>query len=128
MENSLLLARLIGPYIILVGIAVLLNIKIFQQIMDDFLKSPALTYITGLITFSIGLAIVLFHNIWEADWRIIITLFGWMALIKGAWLVILPQTLSKTAKIFLKNTKLLVIPWSIMILIGILLSFKGYTK
>jgi uncharacterized membrane protein len=126
MENSLLLAKFIGLYIILIGTGLLLNQKTFRQIMEDFPKNHSLVFVTGLLTFVAGLSIVLFHNIWVKDWRVIITLFGWIAVIKGAWLVLLPETLSKTTKFYSDNFKLVLIPWFIMLLVGFFLTFKGY--
>ncbi|MDD5195700.1 MAG: hypothetical protein PHQ96_08535 [Candidatus Omnitrophica bacterium] len=126
MENSVLLARFIGPYIILIGIGLLFNRKVFRQILENFLQIPALVFVAGLITFIAGLSIVLYHNIWVADWRVIITAFGWIGLIKGAWLIVFPGTLVKTAKLYTENLKLVLIPWSIMILLGIFLTVKGY--
>ncbi len=126
MENSLLLAKFIGPYVILIGTGLLLNQKTFRQIMQDFPKNHSLVFVTGMITFVAGLSIVLFHNIWVKDWRLAITLFGWVALIKGAWLVLLPETLSKTTKLYVANFKLVLIPWFIMLLVGFFLTFKGY--
>lgn len=126
MENSILLARFIGPFIILIAISVIFNSKLYTQIMDGFFKNPGLAYITGLITFVAGLAVVLSHNIWVMDWRVIITLFGWSALIKGAWLVISPAVSARITDAFVKNIKLLVIPWIIMLALGIFLTAKGY--
>src|SRR4030042_1562215 len=124
MDNSILLAKFIGPFIIIIGIGILFNTKIFLRIGEDFFKNSALVYISGIVTFLMGMAIVLFHNIWVADWRVIITLFGWSTLIKGAWLIILPGTLAKVSQIYLKNIKFLVVPWIIMIALGILLTVK----
>ena len=101
MDNSILLAKFIGPFIILIAVGVLFNIKIFKKIMEDFLNSPALVYVTGLVTFVAGLAIVLFHNIWAADWRVLITIFGWISIIKGALLTILPSSPVKLTKIYM---------------------------
>lgn len=126
MDNSIVLAKFIGPFIILIAVGVLFNIKIFRQIMEDFLKSPGLIYITGLITFVAGLAIVLFHNIWTTDWRVLITAFGWISVVKGALLTILPGSPVKLTKIYMKNINLVAIPWAIMLLIGIFLTLKGY--
>ena len=126
MNSSILLARLIGPYIIVIGASLMLNQKIFRQIMEDFPKNPSLVFITGLLTFVAGLATVLFHNIWVANWRVIITIFGWLVLIKGVLLVVFPAALIKTTKIYSENFKLVLIPWGIMILIGIFLTIKGY--
>ena len=84
-----------------------------------------MAYVTGLLTFVAGLAIELSHNIWVPDWRLFITLFGWLALIKDAWLVIFPANAAKTANVFARNMKLVIIPWLIMLAIGIVLMFKG---
>ena len=43
-----------------------------------------------------GLAIVLTHNIWAADWRVLITLFGWLNVIGGALRLFAPPLLMKT--------------------------------
>jgi uncharacterized membrane protein len=126
MDTSILLARLIGPYIIVIGASIIFNQKIFRKIMEDFPKDPSLIFVTGLLTFITGLATVLFHNIWVADWRLIVTIFGWLVLIKGVFLVVLPGILIKTTKIYSDNFKLVLIPWGIMILIGIFLTIKGY--
>jgi hypothetical protein len=126
MDNSILLAKFIGPYITVIGISLLFNTKVYQKIMEDFFKNAALVYVTGLITFVAGLAIVLFHNLWVLDWRIIITLLGWNVLIKGAWLIISPDTSAKMAALFAKNNKLVLIPWIIMLAIGVFLTAKGY--
>jgi uncharacterized membrane protein len=126
MDNSILLAKFIGPYIMAIAIGLLFNLKTYQKIMEDFFKNAALVYVTGLITFVAGLAIVLFHNLWVLDWRIIVTLLGWNILIKGAWLIISPDTSTKMATLFAKNSKLVIIPWIIMFAIGVFLTAKGY--
>lgn len=126
MDNSILLARFIGPFIIVIGVGLLCNTKVFRQIVEDFFKNAALVYMSGLITFVAGLSIVLFHNIWAADWRTIITVFGWLTFIKGAWLIVLPRTLVRVIDVYAKNIKLLVIPWIIMLAIGFFLTVKGF--
>lgn len=125
MNNSLLLARLIGPFLLLVGIGWLLNVKNFHRIIEDFSNNSALVYITGLIAFIAGLAVVSTHNIWVTDWPIAITIIGWMMLIKGGCLVILPEISFKVARVLLKNVKLIIVPWMIMIAVGAFLTIKG---
>ena len=38
-----------------------------------------------------GLALVLTHNVWRADWPVIITILGWLAAIGGAVRIVMPQ-------------------------------------
>ena len=126
MDNSILLAKFIGPYIMVIGFGLLFNSKAYQKVIEDFFKNAALVYVTGLITLVAGLAIVIFHNLWILDWRIIITFFGWNILIKGAWLIISPNTSAKLAALFAKDNKLVIVPWIIMFAVGIFLTTKGY--
>ena len=49
----------------------------------EFLESHALIFLAGLITLPAGLAIVLTHNVWTADWRVVITILGWLCVIGG---------------------------------------------
>ncbi|MDD4939258.1 MAG: hypothetical protein PHI60_03770, partial [Candidatus Omnitrophica bacterium] len=92
----------------------------------DFFKNSALVYLSGLLTFVAGLAIVLSHNIWEMDWRLIITVFAWIALTKGVLLTVSPDLSLRMSRVFIKNTKLVAIPWTLMFALGIFLLFKGF--
>ena len=38
-----------------------------------------------------GMALVLTHNVWTADWPLLITLLGWLGVIGGAVRIIVPQ-------------------------------------
>lgn len=126
MDVSALLARLIGPCVILLAVAVLSNRKAVARIPQELQQSAALTGVTGLVTFAAGLAIVLVHNVWAADWRAIITVFGWVMLIKGASLLILPHIVLRTGNVFIKNPGVVTAPWTIMLAIGAFLTFKGF--
>ena len=59
MQTSIFLARLIGPFAFLIGIALLIHRAQFRTLAGEILASPALLFLTGLITFPAGLAIVL---------------------------------------------------------------------
>jgi len=126
MEVSIFLAKLLGPYCIIIAIGILFNLKTYQKIMEDFSKNSALIYIGGIMALLFGLLITLFHNVWAANWTVIITIFGWAGLIKGAWLIILPNTLTKVTEAYQKNTALLIIPLAIVLVIGALLTVMGY--
>jgi len=126
MENSIFLAKILGPYCIIVAVGILLNLKSYQKILKDFCKNSALLYIGGILALLFGLLILLFHNVWAANWTVIITIFGWLALIKGVWLIIFPNTVAKLTEVYQKNTVLLKVPLFIVAIIGIFLTIMGY--
>ena len=68
METSIFLAKAIGIWFAVTGIALIKNPDTFKSF-----------------------ARVLFHNVWLFSWPLLITLFGWIALTKGALLLIFPD-------------------------------------
>src|SRR3984893_17512174 len=84
MSTSVFLARLIGPVMLVIGLAVFANQRAFRELAEEFLASRALIFLSGLLVMPVGLAIVLTHNIWAVDGRVMITLFGWANAIGGA--------------------------------------------
>ena len=126
MESSIFLAKLLGPYCIIVAVGVLFNLKSYQKVMEDFFKNSALLYLGGVMALLFGFLIVLFHNLWAANWTVVITIFGWAGIIKGIWLIILPNSASKMTALYRKNTALLKIHLLIIIALGVFLTVMGY--
>ena len=63
MANSIFLAKLIGPVVLAVAIGIFVNGAIYRLLADEFLRSRALIYLSGLMIMTAGLAIVLTHNV-----------------------------------------------------------------
>ena len=95
MENtSLFLAKFWGWYLIIFFFILSLNPQRIVQITRD-LKDQKFVILSSFMAIIIGLLSILSHNIWENDWRILITLIGWSALLIGLSLFIFPkQTVS----------------------------------
>ena len=128
MAMSVFLARLMGPVFLAVGIAVLVNAATFRKLADEFLNSPALIYLSGLLIMPVGLAIVLNHNVWIADWRVVITLLGWLAVIGGAFRIVCPQTSVSMKRAVLRKPIALMAGGIVWLAIGALLCFFGYAR
>ena len=126
MGNSVFLAQILGPYLVIVGIGIFLNPKNCQQVAHEYTQSAALIYFGGIMALFFGLLIILFHNVWTANWVVIITLFGWIGLIKGACLIIIPEKMKKFALRYQESTRPLKSQSAIIFLIGVFLIFKGF--
>jgi hypothetical protein len=123
MNTSLFIAQLFGFLYTVVGIGIFLNQKYYQKLCDEMLKSPLFLYIGGAIDLSIGFVIVTFHNYWVSDWRVLITLIGWIALGKGVLLLIWPQSLLNYAKWWMKRMQLV---GTVSLLLGLILGYFGF--
>ena len=126
METSILLAKLMGPMLLVLGLFVTFNPAQMRRIGREFLDSEALIFLSGVITLPVGLAIVVTHNIWAADWRVVITLVGWIAIVAGIARIALPATLKRIGEAMLEKPRMIALPGALMALLGGYLSWQGY--
>ena len=128
MTNSVFLARLIGPLMLAVGIGIFVNGAVYRTLADEFLRSRALIYLSGLLTMTAGLAIVLTHSVWRADWPVLITILGWLATIGGAARIVCPQGMERVGRAMLKSKPALPIAGAVWLALGAILCFFGYVR
>jgi len=126
MSNSIFLARLIGPVLLVVGIAVFAHQRDFHDIAAEFLTSRALMFLSGFVLLPAGLAIMLAHNVWTADWRVLITILGWLTAIGGVLRLLAPQVVLRAGEGFLRLPRSTQVAAAIWVVIGLVLCFFGY--
>src|SRR3989344_4233928 len=90
---SLFLARFFGLFLVIIAFALLINRKRFPDVARGFAENPALVVFSGFLTLVLGLLAVLFHNVWVADWRVIITILAWLTVFKGIFRLWFPDIL-----------------------------------
>ena len=126
METSMFIARIVGPYCMIVALGALMNQKLYCQIFDEFIKNPALIYIRGALALIFGLMVLQYHNIWTFNPGIIITWMAWGAIIKGICLIIFPSSVSKAMEFYRQYPIFLVFILVSVLILGILLTIFGY--
>jgi len=91
MPPAVFIARLTGPSLVVIGVGVLLNEANYAAMITEAAHSPTLIYLSGLLTLPLGLAILNVYRAWTADWRVVITILGWLLAIGGVIRIVLPQ-------------------------------------
>jgi len=122
MELSIYLARFWGSLFMILGLSSV-TAKLLGRIIQ-YTEDRTITVSTGYITFLLGLATVVAHNLWVVDWRVAVTILGWITFFKGIEKIVFPDRVNEKAQMF-KGNQLL---WGFVIfLIGTAyfwLSFK----
>src|SRR6516165_5153228 len=118
MQVSIFLARLLGPLLLLPGVGLLINQRAFRTMASEVIGSVTLVYLFGLMDFAAGLAIVLVHNVWVPDWRVIITLLGWLLLIRGLVRVLLTETVMGYAKNIMRGRNVYLVSGVVLVILG----------
>lgn len=123
METSIFLAKFWGWYLIIFFLVLSFNPKRIRQIFED-LKDQKFVILIAFMAIVIGLLNILFHNTWESDWTIIITLMGWGGLLEGLLLLAFPNLIAKWLEYI--HIKLVQVLYILMFLVGIFLLNMGY--
>ncbi|MHC5059976.1 MAG: hypothetical protein ACYTFK_02680 [Planctomycetota bacterium] len=109
-----------------VGIGILINPGFYKKLFEDFAESASALYLGGIMAIVVGYLIVAFHNTWTRDLSVIITIIGWIALVKGILILVLPKIIIALSRAMLKNGCFLKIEAVVIVILGLALSFLGF--
>lgn len=98
MEISIYLAKFWGSLFMILGL-LSVGAKFLGRVIE-YTEDKTITVSTGYITFLLGLITVVLHNIWVKDWRVAITVLGWVTLIKGIEKIAFPERVNRKAQMF----------------------------
>ena len=126
MQTSVFLAKLIGPVAFLMGLVVLLDPQRVRTLAREALQGEAIIFIAGLIALTVGLAIVNTHNVWSADWRVVITILGWLMVLGGIARIGFSRQVKAMGAAMLNRQWLLRLPGGLMVTLGFWLFWMGY--
>ena len=90
MQPVVFIARLVGPLFIVLGLGCLINQTVYADMIGQAVLVPVVIYMSGLMSFLAGVAMLNGYHAWTADWRIIITILGWLLVIAGIIRIMLP--------------------------------------
>lgn len=123
MSLSNYLAQLWGIIIVVVSFILLFNPKRLRRLFAEA-HNESLLFFWGIVTFAIGLVMVLIHNLWVLDWPVCITLLGWLTLVKGLDLLFFPGRMKRRWP-KMKNWVWVLI-FSLLLLCGLVLTYLGF--
>ncbi len=127
MRTSKTIAGLIGPTLA-IAVAVVLDLGSFPALAEQVSRDPALIFLSGILLFVAGLAIVRAHNVWAGGWPVLVTVLGWLILLGGLARMLFPTQIAAIAAEVGRSTGLIVASAIVLLVLGAILSFKGYSR
>lgn len=126
MDTSILIAKFMGPVMLAASLSMLINRDLVTRIFEDFADSPGMIFLAGIMALLTGLTLVIFHNIWAANWTVIITIFGWIAIFGGLMRMMFPMAAMEMGKRMIGHNGALAVIGVIDAMIGAFLTYKGF--
>lgn len=113
------LAQFWGWLLIITGIVYLFRSDAFFKDMIRLIEDKGFAISTGFLSLVLGLATVLLHNVWEANVFVLVTIFGWIGLIKGLMRMVSPKMTVRVAKACAKQVVLMKIMLVVCVFLGL---------
>ena len=124
MEIVNFLAELWGFSLIIICFSLLIVPENIENIFK-LAKDGKILVLIGIINVVLGIALVLTYHVFDSSWRIIITLLGWLVVIRGWLILFMPGIIRKIVAKFESNTDLFSIVMVGAILFGCALIYLG---
>jgi uncharacterized protein YjeT (DUF2065 family) len=105
-----------------------LNFASFPELAEQVSRDPSLIFLSGILLFVAGLAIVRVHNVWVGGWPVLVTVLGWVAILSGLARMLFPTHLTAIAAAVAQKPGGIIAGAIIVLVLGAFLSFKGYTR
>ena len=87
---------------------------------------PPVVYLSGVLMFVGGLAIVRAHNHWVPDWSVLVTLSGWFFLVLGLFRMF-AAGMYQRGSASTSATTFMVLE-GMLLIIGLVMTFKAYSR
>lgn len=128
MDISKALSKMIGMYYVIISTAMFINLPQFMVNINKLINDEPLMFVTGFFTLILGVIVVVIHNVWEWNWRAIITIIAWLTLIKGTSIILFPHFLDNTTLMFTQNFTIAYIAAGLDFCLGLLLCYFGFRR
>lgn len=122
MTNSKQIAGLVGPTLIAILVS---EFPLVQPHLYDA-QIPPVVYLSGVLLFVGGLAVVRAHNRWQRDWTILVTLSGWSGIALGLLRMFAAERYQRGATSTSAGTFMVV--EGILFVAAVVMTFKAYRR
>jgi hypothetical protein len=128
MTTSKTIAGLVGPTLVAMAGAMLMNLGSLPVLTGEISREPVLILVSGVLLFVAGLAIVRAHNRWAAEWPVLVTVLGWLAVFGGLVRMLFPIQLASIVAEVGQNNGVMSAALSVALMVGAYLPYKAYSR
>ena len=122
MDFSIIIAQVLGIFFVIAGISIVANGKATAAAVEESAQNKGILFMWGILALLMGAVIVVFNNVWTSGLTLLVTILGWLALIKGTFILLLP---APAASLYKKCGKsgLLVVAGIVVFALGLVLLY-----
>ena len=119
-------SRVIGPYLVIVCAVAVTRASDIQTLLSQFEANSLWTWVIGAVALLFGLIVVAGHQYWRGPAAIIVSLLGWLVVLRGLLLLAFPSTFISLANNMIGLHALWVPLCIVFALVGLYLTYVGW--
>jgi hypothetical protein len=125
MNISIVLAQVLGIMFAVLGISMFSNKKIMATVVNEMTTNRALLWLGGVGALAMGAILIALNNVWSSGLPLLITVIGWLALLKGLSILFFPNSIVSYYKKMNKGDTF--VGGGVFVLIlGLILLYSGF--
>lgn len=128
MDTSKFLSKVLGLYLLIISVAMFVNMHQFTHYVYKLVNDVPLMFVAGFFTLILGLLMVVSHNVWELNWRVVITILAWLILLKGVSIIFFPEFIDHLSLSFVHHLNFAYVSAGFDFLLGVLLTYLGFKR
>jgi hypothetical protein len=82
-QSAILVGFVVAVLMLVMGFSMLLSTSNWLRLLDNYSEQPQRMLMPGLAMTVFGLVVVFNHNVWTGGWPVVITVAGWLVMLKG---------------------------------------------
>lgn len=125
-QRTRMFARVLGPFFTIIAIVVTLRAPDMRVLLAEFTASDVWPWVTGAYILMGGIAVVAFHQYWRGAAAIIVSVLGWLLVIRGTLLIAFPDVFASVADRMIGAVGAWKAVYVVMALIGLYLTYVGW--
>jgi hypothetical protein len=125
-HSTRMFARVLGPFLVISCVTAVVRASDMRALVTDFGANPVWPWVTGAFILAGGLVIVALHQYWRGAAAIIVSLTGWLLVLRGLFLLTFPTAFMSMANSVLGASVLWRSVCACFALIGLYLTYVGW--
>ncbi|NCD00704.1 DUF3096 domain-containing protein [bacterium] len=116
--------QVLGIIYLVVGLGMIINTKDYKKMIYNFSENNPVKYISGALALFVGYLLVTFFSSDSWNLTLVLTVIGWIAIVKGVLILIFPKLMNKIIKRI--KERLIFSIGILAVVLGIVFIYLGY--
>jgi len=124
MNTTNALLQFWGIFLTVFGLSMIINKRGTAAALQEMFKNQGFLWLVGFVTLTLGVVLVAINNVWTSGIVLLVTVMGWLVLIKGAFILFFPNVAVMLYRKFITES-LLVLYGIIAFILGLIFLCLG---